>query len=153
MPGPIRYLTVQDVLWINLWATRTVNPYRFADLEEAVFCQYAYGDKDEVPSQAGRLLKGFVAKSPFDKGSDATAFITCLAFLRLNGWNLARTDVEGPAWWAKASGGTLTELLEDHSHHHPTVRSAVREIVADYPQTIESLGSEPVEIVADGAIH
>jgi hypothetical protein len=141
----IRYLTVQDVLWINLWATRTVNRYQYADLEEAVFYQYAYGDKDQVPAQADRLYKGFLAKAPFDKGNEATAFITFAAFLRLNGYRLGIDDGGAPS---------ETEFrVEADGRHHESVRSAVREIVADYPLTLERLGSDPVEIVADGAIH
>ncbi len=39
----LKYLTVQDMLWINLQATKKVQHFRYALLEEATYYQYGYG--------------------------------------------------------------------------------------------------------------
>jgi hypothetical protein len=155
MAATLRYLTVQDILWINLQVTRKVNRYNYAALEEATFYQYAYGESDELLPQAARFLSGFTRKAAFEVGNDATAFVAALAFLRLNHFTQKFEDPGGAEWLARAltaPGKQLSEGIE-LEHHHESVRESVTAVVREYPRTIEDLGGRPVEIVADGAIH
>ena len=94
----VHYLSVQDVLWINLQVTKKVNHYRFAMLEEATFCQYAIGSQPSVDTQASRLLNGLIKLRPFDLGNEATALVGCEAFLNLNGRELGLSDDKAPSW-------------------------------------------------------
>ena len=81
----LHYLTIQDVLWVHLQVTNKVETYDYARLEEAVFYQYALGDSTGLLPQASRFLSGFGRMHPFEAGNEATAFLSCAAFLRLNG--------------------------------------------------------------------
>src|SRR5688500_6656775 len=92
MAGSLRYLTVQDILWINVQVTRKVNRYDYARLEEATFYQYAYGDSEELVKQAQRFLRGFVKQKPFEAGNEPTAFVACMAFLQMNGSGIGLSD-------------------------------------------------------------
>lgn len=151
-PKKLHYLTVQDVLWINLQVTGKVNTFVYADLEEATFYQYGYGDSDELVSQAARFLKGFLSKKPLSVGNEPTAFLACATFLRQNGHHLTVPDAEGAAWFKK--GGDLTSVAEsDPHHHHERMKDAVTTVLRRYPATIQALGGDALEVIADGAIH
>src|SRR5437868_2533377 len=93
----LHYLTVQDILWINLEITKQSLPFDYLRLEEAIFYQYAYGESSMLFPQAARFVRGFVKMHPFEAGNEATAFVGCLAFLKINGFE------------AKGSGKTMTE--------------------------------------------
>ena len=151
MARKLRYLTVQDILWINLQATGRVNEFNFAALEEATFGQYAYGSSDDLRSQATRLAKGFVAKSPLAEGNEATALIAVATFLRLNGAYLSVCDDEAAAWLA--SGASVPELQIGHGDHQERMKDAVTQVLLAYPRAVQQLGGNPLAIVADGAIH
>src|SRR5436309_1228008 len=84
-PRNLKYLTIQDILWINLQLTKKVQHFNYARLEEATFYQYGYGASRDLPRQAGRFLAGFLKLHPLDAGNEATAFLGCVAFLLLNG--------------------------------------------------------------------
>ena len=88
----IQYLTVQDILWINLQVTGSPQDFRYADLEEATFYQYGYGGSTDLISQAARFLAGFMKKKPLTAGNQETAFFGCLAFLKLNGVDMEIKD-------------------------------------------------------------
>ena len=108
----LHYLTIQDVLWVHLQVTNKVEPYDYARLEEAVFYQYAYGDSTGLLPQASRFLSGFIRMHPFEAANDATAFISCAAFLRLNGKVLTVDRAGAAAWIDTAKSGRLS--LEPH---------------------------------------
>jgi prophage maintenance system killer protein len=145
----VHYLTVQDILWINLQVTKKVQRFNYAKLEEASFFQYAYGSSNNLPAQASRFLSGFARLKPIAAGNEATAFIGAIAFLSMNGIRLAKTDEEAAGWVRDAMAGKgnaadeiRAHLVEDHGQHHsgaPDVRTAVSEVMALYPSTIEGL--------------
>jgi death-on-curing protein len=144
MASRLRYLTVQDVLWINLQVTRTVNRYRFAPLEEATYYQYAYGGSEDPLTQARRFQQGFLKMAPIEAGNEATAFVAAAAFLVVNGYSLGIQDGDTAAF----QGASPDE------HAHPDgLSDTVQQLIARFPRTIASLGGTPVEIVADGATH
>jgi len=86
MASSLKYLTVQDILWVNFQLTRKSSPFDYAKLEEAVYYQYSYGDSDELVIQAARFLSGFSKQSPFEGANDPTAFVGTMTFLRVNGF-------------------------------------------------------------------
>ncbi len=145
----LHYLTVQDILWINLQATKKVQHFSHARLEEATFYQYAYGDSQELLGQAARFLAGFVKMSPLDAGVEATAFLATAAFLALNGATLRLDDAAGASWFRGASASmeaareAFEGVAEPDAHaagdHHPDVRATVRAIMGCYPQTTAAL--------------
>ena len=146
----LHYLTVQDILWINLQATKKVQHFSYARLEEATFYQYAYGDSNELLSQAGRFLAGFTKMRPLDAGVEATAFLALATFLRINGARLRLEDGTGAAWSRAAAASTEAARealgavveIEPHGGHHdgkPDVRAAVRAVMENYPCTLEDL--------------
>ena len=145
----LHYLTVQDILWINLQATKKVQHFSHARLEEATFYQYAYGDSQELLGQAGRFLAGFVRMRPLDAGVEATAFLAVATFLLINGARLRLDDGEAPAWFALSSVSTeaAQEALarvavldgQGHGNHKPDVRAAVRAVMECYPTATAAL--------------
>lgn len=142
----MHYLTVQDILWINLQVTKKTQSFNYAKLEEATFYQYGYGQSASLLSQSGRLLSGFVSKKPFTSGNEATAFIATLAFLKLNGMNVNLSDDVAPMWLDRSSKDSTvaTEAISDImaadpnyvEEHEPSVRDTVLSIVDAYPKTI-----------------
>jgi prophage maintenance system killer protein len=149
-PETLHYLTVQDMLWINLQVTKQVNAFDFAKLEEAVFYQYSYGKSLDVLRQAGQFVSGFAKNKPFTAGSEACAFVGCIIFLNLNGYQVSLTDIEGSAWFEKACSSQVsgteavrnTAKRQEVAHHaslEPPVEELVREVIARYPQTVVTL--------------
>lgn len=146
----LHYLTVQDILWINLQITKKVHHYNYARLEEATFYQYAYGESKSLVPQAARFLPGFARMRPFDAGNEATAFVACAAFLELNGREMTLSDDEGAKWAGKLMGkqGDASDLIsqatrEVHDEHHdearPDIRGAITRVMERYPRTVSSL--------------
>ena len=140
----MHYLTVQDILWINMQITKRQQSFNYARLEEATFYQYAYGQSASVLSQAGRLLYGFTSKKPFVNGSEATAFVATMAFLKLNGMRVNLSDDAASHWVERASRDSsvaleaLTSIVEEvkDQHGEPDVRDAVHEVMDEYPKTL-----------------
>src|SRR4051812_36157718 len=115
--GSLKYLTVQDMLWINLQATKKVQHFNYAKLEEATYYQYGYGSSRDLGQQAGRFLTGFMKLHPFTAGNEATAFIGFAAFLLMNGKTLKLQDTEASDWFNRVRSGqiraeeTLSEMV------------------------------------------
>lgn len=138
------YLTVQDILWINLQITKKQQPFNYAKLEEATFYQYAYGQSSSLLAQAARLISGFASKKPFLNGNEATAFVAALAFLKLNGTDVQLSDDTASHWIERASRDSstahhmLTEIAEDSGEHmsEEDVRDAVHDVLDAYPKTL-----------------
>ncbi len=137
-PGPSfewRYLTLQDLIWLNSEITKSPQPYSYDRLEEATYYQYSYRQSRDVPLQAARFLWGYLKYRPFARGNLATALIATLAFLHINGYE-TRLPVEHAAEWmtqvatrrkhpldairqiaAPALQGTQPEPLRELAHH------------------------------------
>ena len=125
------YLTVQDMLYINLQATKKVNAFDFARLEEGTFYQYGYGPSKDLLRQAQRFSKGFLKNAPFTEGNELTALIGTLAFLEVNGYTIDHGSAMG-------STTVLTDeviagakqIANWHASTHPTTREAIEAVAA-----------------------
>jgi len=154
----LKYLTVQDMLWINLQATKKVQHFNYAKLEEATFYQYGYGSSRDLGKQAARFLSGFMRLEPFRAGNEATAFIGFTAFLLMNGLALYLEDVAGAEWVTrvrtsrvKAEEEVPAMLVDDPSAKSGVfseVRDAVVEVLARFPITVQKLSSLSQEKLA-----
>ncbi len=149
----LSYLTVQDILCINLQVTKKTNCFNYATLEEATYYQYAYGDSDELAAQASRFLKGFLKLAPLSEGNEATAFVGFVAFLKLNGHDLDVVDDRAAEWFRAGSFASPIKQLEHGHSHSDAVRDVVTQVLQAYPQTVSTLAGRDVSIVVDGAIH
>jgi len=126
-----------------------VQHFSYARLEEAVFYQYAYGESNSLFPQAARFVSGFLKMRPFEAGNEATALVSFLAFLSINGYTTDRTGDELAAWLAKvtasvsANGDLIAEIAKpDPDPHHglaPDVRSAVRGVLDRHSETVARL--------------
>lgn len=151
MAPQMYYLTVQDILWINLQVTEKVHHYNFAKLEEATYYQYAYGESTKIAQQAARFLLGFAKMHPLDAGNEATGFIGCLAFLRINGYSTVLTDAQAKGWLEEvhlqkvdaqtAIGAIAKRSGEDHSGE-PHIRATIKELIGEYPCTLLALNKQ-----------
>jgi prophage maintenance system killer protein len=144
----LHYLTIQDILWINLQVTKKVQRFHYAKLEEASFYQYAYGASNSLLAQAARFLPGFARLGPFSAGNDQTAFVAFAAFLEVNGATLDLDDRQALAWVRSALDSPKSLSLQgkvtegEHGEHgaaQPDVREAVQNVLRRYPKTIEEL--------------
>lgn len=145
----LHYLTVQDILWINLQATKRVNHFSYAKLEEATFYQYAYGESSTLLPQAARFVTGFLKMHPLEEGNEVTAFIGLMAFLRVNGYDAEIADGQARTWFegiASKREGALESLksvarAQDHHdmEHSLDVRGAISSVLRDFPETISAL--------------
>jgi hypothetical protein len=95
MPNGLRYLTVQDVLWIHLQVAEHTCPFNYDDLEGSVFAQYGYGESTHLLQQALQFLTTFLHKKPFECNNTATAWISFLVFLHLNHQAINVPDEKG----------------------------------------------------------
>ncbi|HMS55850.1 MAG TPA: hypothetical protein PKA27_10650 [Fimbriimonadaceae bacterium] len=123
----IIYLTVQDMLWINLQVTRKVNSFEFMPLEQGTFYQYAYGSAQGVIPQAIRFYEGFLKNAPFAEGNETTAKVGFLSFLRLNGYAFQASD----PFDAKRIAESAT--LDEGEHHstHPETQTVIASVLED----------------------
>ena len=145
----IHYLTVQDILWINHEVTREVLPYKYAQLEEATFGQYAYGGSHDVIKQAATFLSAFSRLKPFERGNRGTAFIAVLAFLALNGHIIVLEPSRASDWYQKGSGRTtdaraaiLNAIAEGDPQPmdlRPAIRTIVRDLLKVYDGELETI--------------
>jgi len=143
----MHYLTVQDILWINLQVTEKVHHYNFAKLEEATYYQYSYGESGSLIPQTARFLTGFPRLQPIDAGNDATTFVGLLTFLKLNGMEIDLKDSQAVAWYesvkskqadAQTAIKSIVQPVSGHDHA-PEIRKTVRDLVGDFPCTILAL--------------
>ena len=146
----LHYLTVQDILWINLQTTRRVNHFNYARLEEATFYQYAYGDSNSLLPQAGRFVSGFLRMHPFDEGNESTMLVAAAAFLVINGGTLTLSDHDAEGWVRaiadKSSTGAqavarLGEIGhgDDHHDHDLAPREAISRALVRFSCTLKAL--------------
>jgi prophage maintenance system killer protein len=147
MASQLHYLTVQDILWINLQVTEKVQHFSFAKLEEATYYQYAYGESRNIARQAARFLTGFPRMSPLDCGNEATAFIGCLTFLQINGLSIELQDAQGAEWLQsvlskKVDAETAINSIAKPSMHHQGstgVRATIKGLLSEFACTLLAL--------------
>lgn len=149
----LHYLTVQDMIWINLQVTGTVQEWHYMRLEEGTFYQYAYGTSTNLIPQAARFVAGFMKNAPFTAGNEATALIGVLTFLEMNGMSVSLTDAVASDWLHACSSAesaqTKIESIASESHdgHHdlvPDVNAIAAGIIARFPTTLARLNSVAV---------
>lgn len=152
----LNYLTVQDMIWVNLQVTEKVNRFEFAELEEATYYQYGYGPSAALLEQAAKFLNGFAKKQPFASGDAATAFIGFVGFLSINGRKFKLSDDEAVGWIAKlgsisvddvsvasekVSDGPIIEKTGEHGE--PDIAATLKDALDRYPKTVASLLPAP----------
>jgi len=151
MASNLHYLTVQDILWINLQVTEKVHHFSYAKLEEATYYQYAYGESSSVVPQAARFLTGFPKMHPFEEGNEATVFIACLTFLILNGMRIELKDGQATEWFesiqskqvdAQSAIRSIAKPCPDH-HAEPNIRKTVKDLLSDFPCTLLAFSKVP----------
>lgn len=145
----LSYLTVQDMMWVNLQLTKEPQPWNYATLEEGVFYQYGYGKSADLIAQAASFLTGFAAKRAFKTGNEACAFVGFVAFLEMNDHTLNLSDAEATSWVAEAFSHPekAAEMLQSklgnihtHTHHGtPDARAILGDVLARYPETVAGL--------------
>jgi len=144
----LNYLTVQDILWINLQVTKKVQHFNYARLEEATYYEYAYGESNTLLPQAARFLSGFLKMHPFEAGNEATAFAAFVTLLRINNHDVCLTDDQARSWFdgvlhrrSKSSDAVTSVAIEAEGHHEgkPDIRAAIRSVLEDFPCTILNL--------------
>jgi prophage maintenance system killer protein len=141
----IHYLTVQDVLWINQELTKKECDFKFAQLEEATYCQYGYGKSRDVLKQAGTFLQGFLKMRPFSEGSQQTAFIATLAFLTINGYDIHLEPDQAGALLESVAAKRITgeqavKQIAQQSNRppelNPAVRTHIRSLIQKYGEAL-----------------
>lgn len=150
----MQYLTVQDIIWINLQLTDRPQRFDYALLEEATYFQYGYGESSQPFEQAARFFRGFSKNRPFTTGNEATAFVGLVTFLQMNGAELDLSDMKAVDWCeslltsddaAQLLRGASKIHVDEHENvdHLPEVAPTAREVIAKYPNSIKSLLSAP----------
>ena len=147
----MQYLTIQDVLWINLQVTKRVNKFDYATLEDATFSQYAVGGAEGIALQAARFLSTFLRMRPITAGSEATALIATLGFLSAYGMDVTLKDESGTTWFSRVMANPagaadfIHEIVtEVHGGHGLELHTALEETLAAFPKTLESLHGHTV---------
>ncbi len=151
----MQYLTVQDMLWLNLEVTKGTQEFAFDRLEEAVFYQCGYGGSTDTIGQAARFVTGFVKMSPFARGNESCALVGLIAFLTANGYKLQKGDEDAAAFaeslWVNPSGAREAiegAVIESPAHLHDGVadfREICEEVLEHYAGAIQTLALEKVE--------
>lgn len=150
----LHYLTVQDMLWINLQVIGgKAQSWHFMKLEEGTYYQYAYGSSADLIPQAARFVSGFTKNAPFAEGNEASALIGVLTFLAMNGMSVSLNDASGAAWFGRARNASEAEAAireivspDEHGHHElqPDVHAIAESFIAALPQTIAALNASTV---------
>lgn len=103
----MKYLTSQDLLWINSQLLKRVVGFRVMDLEECIGYQYAYKREPEVHRDAGSFLEGLLRRKPFDEGNEITALVATLGLLGVNGLSLVSRREEAHEILERVQRGEL----------------------------------------------
>lgn len=147
MASQLHYLTVQDILWINMQVTEKVHHFSYAKLEEATYYQYSYGESKSVVKQAARFLTGFPRLRPLDAGNEATVFIGCLTFLIINGFHVELQDGKAADWFDSVQSKKLDAESAINTIAKPAlgnhgaieIRSTIKDLIGEYPCTLLAL--------------
>lgn len=138
----VHYLTVQDMLWLNLQATGAVNPFDFMKLEEGTYYQYAYGGVSDLMAQAARFLTGFRRNAPFAEGNERTALLGALTFLSMNGYELgALGEAEQAALDGAGDEATAAAAMQAVARPKPEFHAELApDVHAHAEAVLEALG-------------
>ena len=141
----MHYLTVQDIIWIQLQITNKQGKFSFAKLEEAASYQYAYGKSHDVMSQAARFFRGFSILNPFESGNSAVGLVSGIVFLELNGLSFCPKEKDLTQWYMRAiDSSTSKTAIESgteaaHDGHHMSTRELTKSVLERYETTIQKL--------------
>ena len=151
----MHYLTLQDMIWLNLQLTKSTGEYDSEPLEEATFYQYALGDSQGVAAQAARFLIGFRKMSPFAEGNDACAFIGMAAFIEANGHAFDLADEKGVEWLqgvqdrpeiaTDAVKAKLREAETEAKYGVPDMHEICGRLIERYQATLSTLAPETAQ--------
>lgn len=136
----MKYLTNQDLLWINSQLLKRVVGFRVMDLEECVGYQYAYKREPDVYRDAGRFFEGLLRRQPFDEGNEITALVATLCLLKVNGLTLVASrqeahDILGRVARGEISGADAVRSLaqgEPEPIADGALASAMRQVLSAY---------------------
>ena len=106
----LQTLTVQDLIWINLVVTGSVNSFDYETLEQATFRQFGYGGAQDVLGQAAGVLESIVRRRPFSVGNKRTALLACGAFLAMNGMEFLASPEDAQSLIECATGSARERL-------------------------------------------
>ncbi|NSW80457.1 MAG: type II toxin-antitoxin system death-on-curing family toxin [Chthonomonadetes bacterium] len=134
----MRYLTVHDVIWINTAVTGSPQRYDFDRLENAVYSQYSYGQSQDVLAQAARMFRRLAQDKPFEQGSELTALVATMVFLRLNGYALQVSAEEVDSVLAQVAQGQMraSDLIQQRAQPAPPAEDSLRSVVAQVCQQL-----------------
>ena len=136
----MKYLTNQDLLWINSQLLKRVVGFRVMDLEECIGSQYAYMQEPEVYRDAGRFFEGLLRREPFDEGNEITGLVATLCLLRLNGLSLVKNREEAHQILDRVSRGEISgaDAVRSLAQGEPSpaangsVEALMREVLREY---------------------
>ncbi len=150
----MHYLTLQDMIWLNLQLTKKEQVFDVLQLEEATFYQYALGDSRGLAEQAARFVVGFRKMSPFAAGNDACAFIGMAAFIEANGKTFDLPDEKGGEWlqgvWERPEIATvaikakLREAKTAVKYGVPVMHEICERLIERFQGTLSALVPETV---------
>ncbi|MER3403428.1 MAG: hypothetical protein C4336_08620 [Armatimonadota bacterium] len=121
VPGPSsewRYLTLQDLIWINTEIMGRPQPYSYERLEEATYYQYSYRQSRDVLLNCARFLWGYLKYRPFAQGNYATALIATLTLLHINGYEAFLAPEHAADW--------LLQIAQRQKHPLDAIRQIAR---------------------------
>ncbi len=154
VPGPSsewRYLTLQDLIWINSEVMGAPQAYAYDRLEEATYYQYSYRQSRDVILQSARFLWGYLKYRPFAQGNLQTALIAVLAFLEINGYEV-HLPVEQAEEWMRAVAERrrhpLDAIRQIAVPHQPSklsmaLRELVHHLIEHYEPALRALDLAP----------
>jgi prophage maintenance system killer protein len=131
----LQTLTLQDLIWLNLVASRRVNAFDYAKLEEAAFRQFGYGGRQDVVGQAASLLEGLIRLRPFAEDNESTALPACGAFLALNGFALRASSEQARDLVSAVKSGSagvrdaLAKVAEPNADRRPASKADLQRVV------------------------
>ena len=119
-PGPIHYLTLEDVLHIrDTLAAQYQDSFdvlRFHQLLSALASpqQSLFGEEifPTLCAKAGMLLTGLVRNHPFWDGNKRTALLAMIEFLARNGRRFVAADDDGLYDWVLSAAARTTTRAE-----------------------------------------
>ena len=136
----MKYLTNQDLLWINSQLLKRIVGFRVMDLEECIGYQYAYVLEPEVYRDAARFFEGLLRRKPFDEGNEITALVATLCLLKLNALSVVTTRDEAHQILGRVSRGEVsgTDAVRSLAQGEPgpvangSVAALMRQVLSEY---------------------
>lgn len=152
VPGPSsewRYLTLQDLIWINTEIVGRPQPYSYERLEEATYYQYSYRRSRDVLLNCARFLWGYLKYRPFAQGNYATALIATLTLLHINGYDAFLAPEQAADWLLQIAQRQKHPLDAIRQIAHPThpgkqpipLRDHVHHLLEHYEHAIHELNA------------